>query len=330
MNQKILLVPDVEGWIWWHQSQAIQKYAPSRFDVTVGVQQELYDNKQDKGWVNQWDAILHWSWIDAPYSLGLKRLVTVVAHEGIRWEYVENNDTLDTTPHMLQWASASPRRNISNAKELLPCADAVIGVNENIANVLWNSIGVPRCQHVPVGIDHQMYRPIKNPWSHGGKLRVGWCGQAGARAKGYEWILEPLMQAVGDRVTFVTNRRTHLNAMTAEEMVTWYNHIDIFLCTSICEGTPSTALEAMACGRGVISTHVGVMPEVFRDRPGGILVPGYTNDAERQTTIQALAETLTSLSDIKVRCMGACARRRILECYTWEELAPRWLEVIAG
>jgi hypothetical protein len=46
-------------------------------------------------------------------------------------------------------------------------------------------------------------------------------------------------------------------------MPDYYNKIDVLLCASTIEGTPNPVLEAMACGVPVISTDVGIVPEVF-------------------------------------------------------------------
>ncbi len=46
-------------------------------------------------------------------------------------------------------------------------------------------------------------------------------------------------------------------------MPEYYSKIDVYVCTSKIEGTPNPVLEAMACGVPVISTDVGVIPELF-------------------------------------------------------------------
>ncbi len=53
---------------------------------------------------------------------------------------------------------------------------------------------------------------------------------------------------------------------------------DIFVLPSLREGLPLTILEAMACGKPVIATNVGGVPEVVNDGVSGILV--YQGDPE--------------------------------------------------
>ena len=49
--------------------------------------------------------------------------------------------------------------------------------------------------------------------------------------------------------------------------------LDIFVCPSLWEGGPLTVLEAMRLARPVISTPVGIVPEILQDRVNGLSVP---------------------------------------------------------
>ena len=78
---------------------------------------------------------------------------------------------------------------------------------------------------------------------------------------------------------------------------------DVFVLSSRVEGNPLSVLEAMAAGLPVVSTAVGGVPELVRDRETGLLVP--SEDAG------ALAQAMQALVDDPARrqAMGAAARQ---------------------
>lgn len=85
---------------------------------------------------------------------------------------------------------------------------------------------------------------------------------------------------------------------------------DVFALSSIAEGTPVTLLEAMACGRPVVATSVGGIPEVVQDGVNGALVPA--------SNPQALADALARYVDDPARVAqhGAAARDNIERHYS--------------
>jgi glycosyltransferase involved in cell wall biosynthesis len=78
-----------------------------------------------------------------------------------------------------------------------------------------------------------------------------------------------------------------------------------------------TLLEGMSCGTAAICTNVGGMPEVVEDGVSGFVVP--PNDP---AALGAALEVLWSNRDLADR-MGAAARRRVLEYFTWAAVAER-------
>ena len=100
-----------------------------------------------------------------------------------------------------------------------------------------------------------------------------------------------------------------------EEVARWYSAFDAFVLPSANEGTPVTAIEALAAARPVVATRVGGVPDVIRDGQDGFLVevgdPG------------ALAERLAQLAadpELRER-MGAAGRERVLARYAVARLA---------
>lgn len=85
--------------------------------------------------------------------------------------------------------------------------------------------------------------------------------------------------------------------------------LDIFAMSSIAEGTPGSALEAMASGLPVVGTRVGGIPEVIEERVTGLVVPASNPAAlaaalERYVVDPALAAS-----------HGAAGRERVLRKY---------------
>lgn len=94
-----------------------------------------------------------------------------------------------------------------------------------------------------------------------------------------------------------------------DDVSRWYALFDAFLLPSANEGTPVTAIEALAARRPVVATRVGGLPDVVRDGEDGYLAePG---------DVEALVDGLERLArDPELRSrMGEGARSRVLERY---------------
>jgi glycosyltransferase involved in cell wall biosynthesis len=99
-----------------------------------------------------------------------------------------------------------------------------------------------------------------------------------------------------------------------DDVAPFYAAFDALVLPSGNEGTPVSAIEALAAGRPVVATRVGGVPDVVRDGEDGFLVEaGATDD---------LAERLERLArDPKLReRMGAAGRERVLPRYAVDRL----------
>jgi glycosyltransferase involved in cell wall biosynthesis len=82
-------------------------------------------------------------------------------------------------------------------------------------------------------------------------------------------------------------------------------------------------MEAMACGTPVVVSDVGAMSEVVVDGVTGFLVPPNDPAALRDRIRRLLGDP-----GLAAR-LGAAARRRIVEKFTWEAVAERCLAAYA-
>jgi glycosyltransferase involved in cell wall biosynthesis len=99
-----------------------------------------------------------------------------------------------------------------------------------------------------------------------------------------------------------------------EEVAGWFAALDVMVLPSANEGTPVTAIEALAVGRPVVATRVGGVPDVIRDGEDGFLV--------EVGDVHALADRLAVLAaDPELRRrMGDAGRKRVLPRYSVDRL----------
>ena len=106
------------------------------------------------------------------------------------------------------------------------------------------------------------------------------------------------------------------------EMPLWYQACDAFVMPSWAEGLSLSVVEAMACGRPVITTHpdTGTHDAIIPDETG--LLTHYGD-------VDELAHALTRLAaspQLAAR-LGDAARRKVEESFTWQDIARRTVEV---
>ncbi len=118
------------------------------------------------------------------------------------------------------------------------------------------------------------------------------------------------------------------------ELVQLLSHARVFVCPSVYEPFGLVNLEAMACGAAVVASEVGGIPEVVVDGETGYLVPCdpaavASRPAAARQFEGLLAERINQLvADPPLAArLGAAGRRRVLERFTWREVAARTVEV---
>jgi len=183
----------------------------------------------------------------------------------------------------------------------LPRARRVVAVSRPLGDVV-ESFGVPRqrIDVVPNGVDGAVFRPLDRAEARARLGHVGdarrWLVYVGRleQAKGVLDLLEAfaLLAArrsdvrlaivgdgsareacaqaaagpLGDRIVFAGPR-------PLGEVASWMAAGDAVVLPSWAEGTPNVVIEALACGRRVVATRVGGIPDLITEPALGELVP---------------------------------------------------------
>jgi len=104
-------------------------------------------------------------------------------------------------------------------------------------------------------------------------------------------------------------------------LIKYYQQCQVCVVPSLYDNFPTTCLEAMACGKPVIASNSGGIPEIVQDNISGILVP------PAESTI--LAEKIIQLlSDLNLReRLGNTARKWIEEHCSKERIARKTVDI---
>ena len=132
----------------------------------------------------------------------------------------------------------------------------------------------PAVFYTPHGVDVHKFKPrAGGPFSSPeGELIIGWAGSLTNHPgkRGVEDLIMPAVEGLKGVTLKLAAREEKWR--TQEEMVAFYQGVDAQICASRTEGGPHPLLEAAACGIPLISTRVGIAPELIREGENGFLV----------------------------------------------------------
>lgn len=228
-----------------------------------------------------------------------------------------------------------------------PQPSLVIGPSTELARLSGETFtGVPTC-FVPNGVDPRMFKPKTKPNALLKQLALGaehlvvLIPRRLESKNGVEYALRAvpmirretpearvLIAGSGElerplsklsRALGVDRCIRFLGAIPNSHMTDYYCASDIVVIPSLIEATSISALEAMACGKPLVATDVGGIPEVVQHKVTGLLVPCRDPEAIARSVITLLRDT-----DVRLR-MGRAGLERVLQNFTWREIAKKTL-----
>ena len=189
-----------------------------------------------------------------------------------------------------------------------------------------NDIGVHHTMHQPLGVDAEIFTPERRTLDLRAKLGL----PADTRLLAYagrfsgEKNVHVLLQAFarlgkpyhllligGDRRSQLSSNVTMLQyRRDSSELAQWLASADALVHAGTKETFGLVVLEAMACGRPVVAARAGAMPEIVDESVGMLAKP---LDAE------SMAEAIAGLYERNIEAVGAAARARVLQHFTWTQ-----------
>ena len=298
---KIALVIDVDGWAFSNIARQIQRYLGDRFEFKLISSQEL----PEPGHIFMAAAdchLVHFFWreylrlIDHEWARGcIER--TGLSFTEFERRFVTNKPVTTSVYDHLHLEDGQITDRIGFFRER---ATSYTVASKRLASIYRAIPGMPSPASVTQdGVDLGLFKPSNLERFVGMGVRpivIGWAGNSKWASelpdiKGFNTILMPAIELLREQgvpvETRFADRQTGFIAHA--DMPAYYNAIDLYVCPSLIEGTPNPVLEAMACGVPVISTDVGIVPEVFGEQQQAMIV------AER--TPQAIAAAIRKMHE---------------------------------
>jgi len=203
--------------------------------------------------------------------------------------------------------------------------DLVLTPSREMSDFLGD-LGIKHTALQPLGVNTEVFAPTRRTLDLRRELRLPedcrllvYAGRFSGEKNIH--VLQAAMQRLGARyhlllvgggeqkqlarnITVLPYRRN------AIELATWIASCDALVHAGDRETFGLIVLEAMACGRPVVATRAGAIPEHVDESVGMLAAP---NDAAD------MAAAIAALFERDIEALGAAARLRVLRRYTWSQ-----------
>lgn len=293
MNKpKVLLVSDNPGWAFDFRCEALMKHLNSWFDF-----ERVY---WGRGMPN-----IDYSRFDLVYYLGFSMIGS-------------DRDTARNHFKKEQIVTSIPGLDRMAVRKVLPYINKSVAcsVLNPIFEKLFRGKSSSKLFLVPNGVDEKLFKPGFH--SQNSVFTVGWTGNHPRKFKRFT-KLEATIKSISE-VNFLTQKKDQ--SIPHEQMPSFFHKLDCYCCTSTQEGSSNPVLEAAACGIPIISTPVGIAPDMLgsgTDR--GIIIKHDLSDL-KEAIIRMRDYTSKQRNDI-----GTNLRDKIVKDHTWKQMAGKYKEM---
>lgn len=280
---RILLSVFSYGWAFDNIACQLKKALPYEFEIGI-AQDHVPKSEYDLA------VVFYWDQIDRVLSKvsAKKSIATIYDHSS--------------------WNNTNLARSVRSMNR----TTAVVAGNPKIKEELLRA-GVTRPVFVcPDGVDTDLFTPLPFPE----EFTIGWCGSEHVRDGDFKGI--GLIRRASEVAGVKLVEQEFQNRIPQDKMPEkFYSKISAYACASVSEGTPNPVLEALACGRPVITTRVGITEGLIRNGTG-IFVDRDVDDIVR------------AIKEVQAWNYQECSKlcREAAEGKTWKKAAQEWATAI--
>jgi len=302
---RVLLIPDFPNWALDKNAHDLIKYNPTDIEFDIAYIKDVLPQWQD--YYKQYDLLF-------PMYIGL--FLDFLRHR------VPMHKVITGVRSFHRWdqkKTVPPGYNADPPRKIIHALRKALLVNTHCQKLWYIFAPYFPIIHTKYTCDLEMFYPDKKPRTTD-KLIIGWTGSLtnhGAK-RGFDDFIKPLCDQFPNVELKVQSKED--NFITDDnQMREFYNSLDLYICASRAEGTPRPVIEAAACGVPVLSTDVGIVPELLIDGENGFIVE--RNLREMKHTLKAVLSERERLPE-----MGDKLRQRMEAEFNWNYLIYQWLD----
>lgn len=293
-KRTVALIIDTPDWAYDHIAEQVVRYCSDVYDFRKYYMSEI-DNLAELFVATQDCDIIHFFWrgtINWYYDDYAQNKIRIFANsdELFREQYLANKlITTSVYDHLYLKDEES-----AITKKLFASEDSIVdaySVSSQRLKDIYDErkdIRLRPAALITDGVDLERFKPTNlerfNDIAQR-TVRFGWVGNsnwkwADVDLKGLHTIIKPAIEELkkeGYNIELVTSDRNQ-KMIPHTLMPKYYEQIDCYLCASIHEGTPNPVLEAMGCGIPIISTDVGLIPQLFGEKQKAFVLKHRTKE----------------------------------------------------
>ncbi len=306
MSTRVLIIPDEPNWALDKSAKDLLKYNQSDLELDICYNAAFL--KEWSKYYNEYDLLFP-------------------MYKGLFFSHLRNGVPVDKSVtgirSFYRWDKGRTQPPGYNAKppgKIIRRLKKAVLVNTHCQKLWYIFSPYVPVIHTKYTCDFDFFYPQEKPATK--KLIVGWTGSLTnhSNKRGFHEFIKPACDAVPGVELKVQSKEDHF-ITDDNQMRDFYTSLDLYLVASRCEGTPRPAIEAAACGVPVLSTDVGIIPELVEHGHNGFVV---------DRTIDAFVEKLQYCVDHREELtqMGIRIREKMQREFDWEHVIWQWTDFL--